>query len=107
MKQAPKRLKPSLVALAAVLTVSAMLALPASASFDHRFWVRSKSVPTQPHPPNQRIIRFRSRLTALHDHHDRVGHERGKCRLHSNTSEWCRLRINLDGEIGGTGVRIP
>ncbi|MGH2964729.1 MAG: hypothetical protein ACRDMH_05015 [Solirubrobacterales bacterium] len=34
-----RRVKPSLIAVAAVVTMGAMLALPASASFDHHFAV--------------------------------------------------------------------
>jgi hypothetical protein len=96
----PRRVKPSLIVPAAVLTVSAMLALPASASFDHHFTVaigvRSERVFSNHH--------LKSRLVDPRHRHSRVGRLWGTCKSVDDTSRaHCELTVHLNGQIGGFG----
>jgi hypothetical protein len=78
----------------------ALLAVPASASFDHHFSVLAKTIAFR--PTGEDAFRFRERLYAPHNRHDRVGRDRARCkgpRHHLN----CHAVIYLNGEIGGQG----
>jgi hypothetical protein len=84
-----------------VALCTAMLALPAFASFDHHFSVIAKL--TSSHRVGAHVFRFRDKLVDPQNRHDRVGRDRGRCK-----SEGSRLRchslIHLNGEIGGFGT---
>jgi hypothetical protein len=80
---------------------AAVVAVPASASFDHHFSVIAKL--TSSHRVGAHAFRFRDKLVDPQNRHDRVGRDRGRCK-----SEGSRLRchslIRLNGEIGGFGT---
>ena len=77
----------------------ALLAAPASASFEHRFRVFEKAS-FNPNP-DETAFRFRGKLFDPRDRHDRVGRSRGRCTI-SETLK-CRGTYHLNGEIGGFG----
>lgn len=78
-----------------------LLAIPASASFDHHFRVVEKArfSPNQ----NETAFRFKSRLFDPRNRHDRVGRARGLCKLKPHQTLRCRGTYHLNGEIGGFG----
>ena len=86
-------------ALAALGT--ALLAAPASASFDHHFSVLSKEIAF--HRVGEHAFRFRDRLYDPDNRHDRVGRDRARCRETSHRSIRCHAVVFLNGEIGGDG----
>jgi hypothetical protein len=79
----------------------ALLAIPASASFDHHFTVLEKDV-FKPNP-NETAFRFRGKLFDPRNRTDRVGRARGLCKLRPHNSLRCRGTLHLNGEIGGFG----
>ena len=93
--------------LAAALPVlaGAVLAAPASA-FDHHFSVVAK--PRSSHGVGRNAFVFKDRLFDPHSRHDKVGSDRGKCRQkHGGPKTKCRIRVHLNGEIGGFGdIRV-
>jgi hypothetical protein len=78
-----------------------LLAVPASASFDHHFSVLSKE--TSSSRAGQHAFKFRDKLLDPRNRHDRVGRDRGKCRETSHRSIRCHAVVHLNGEIGGFG----
>jgi hypothetical protein len=79
----------------------ALLPIPASASFDHHFTVFEKE---SFNPlPNGNAFRFRGKLFDPRNRHDRVGRDRGLCKLRPHNSLLCRGAFHLNGEIGGFG----
>ena len=89
--------------LAGVLAAlgSAALAVPATASFDSHFTVFEKA---RFHLlSNERVFTVRGGLYEPLDHNDRVGSDRGRCRVRSEFVLRCRGVIHLNGEIGGSG----
>jgi hypothetical protein len=85
----------TLTALGAVLLVS-----PASASFDPHFTVLAKLVSFHEEGNG---FRFRQNLLDPHNHHDRVGGYRARCKSKAHETLKCRTRTHLNGEIGGFG----
>jgi hypothetical protein len=79
---------------------AALLAIPASASFDHHFSVLAKTRSTQRVSQNE--IRFRDKLLDPRNRSNRVGRDHGTCRFTHHRSK-CRAVVHLDGEIGGFG----
>jgi hypothetical protein len=79
----------------------ALLPIPASASFDHHFTVLEKDV-FNPNP-NETAFRFRGKLFDPRNRHDRVGRDRGLCKIRPHNSLLCRGTSHLNGEIGGFG----
>jgi hypothetical protein len=89
--------------LAGVLAAisSAALVVPASASFDPHFTVFENA---RFHLlSNERVFTVRGGLYEPFDHNDRVGSDRGRCRVRSEFVLRCRGVIHLNGEIGGSG----
>jgi hypothetical protein len=77
----------------------ACLAIPASASFDHHFSVVAKH--DRFHQDSDGI-RFQSDLFATWNHHNQVGHNRGKCR-DAGDGFRCKVKFHFNGEVGGRG----
>jgi hypothetical protein len=91
------------IILAGVLTVlgCAALAVPATASFDSHFTVFENA---RFHLlANERVFTVRGGLFDPLNHDDRVGKDRGRCRVRSEFVLRCRGVIHLNGEIGGSG----
>jgi len=94
-----------LFVLAMVATTATTLALPAFASFDHRFTVaigdpRIKAVGTDKY-------RAKARLLNPRDRHERVGRLWGVRKALSGRKSYYRLRFHLSGLIGGFGsIRV-
>jgi len=91
------------VILAAVVAVfgSAALAVPASASFDRHFTVLEKA---RFHVlPNEEVFTIRAGLFDPLNHDDRVGSDRGRCKIRPRGVLRCRGVMHLNGEIGGSG----
>jgi hypothetical protein len=76
----------------------ALIAIPASASFDHHFTVWEKAS----FHPTADGFRFRGRLVEPRGH-DRVGRDHGECKIRQHHRTKCRGIIHLNGEIGGFG----
>jgi hypothetical protein len=79
----------------------ALLAVPASASFDHHFKVFEKASfnPT----PNEEAFQFKGKLFDTLNRHDRVGRDKGVCKVRPHGALRCRGTYHLNGEIGGFG----
>jgi hypothetical protein len=79
----------------------ALLAIPASASFDHHFKVFEKASfnPTS----NEQAFRFKGKLFDPLNRHDRVGRDHGLCKIRPHETLRCRGTYHLNGEIGGFG----
>ena len=91
-----------LIAAASLAAVGlALLAIPASASFDHHFTVFEKEV-FKPNA-NETAFGFRGKLFDPRNRDDRVGRSRGRCELRPHNSLLCRGTYHLNGEIGGFG----
>jgi hypothetical protein len=89
--------------VAAVLSMFgvAVLATPASASFDHHFSVIAKST-SQRQEGN--VVRFKTKYLEPGNRDNRVGADRGRCTLRPRAEKFvCRVVIRLNGEIGGNG----
>lgn len=78
----------------------AVLAAPASASFDRHFTVFSKGTSSE---NSKNAFSFTEELFADPGRDDHVGRDRGECRGSSRTSIQCRAVIHLNGEVGGLG----
>jgi hypothetical protein len=90
-------------ALAALCT--ALLAVPASASFDHHFSVIAKTVSTE--RLGQHAFGFKDKLLQPGNRSNRVGRDKGKCREASHRKLRCHAVVHLNGEIGGFGdIRV-
>ena len=89
-----------LVAVLAVLGAG-LLAVPASASFDHHFRVLEKASfnPT----PSEKAFRFKGKLFDPRNRHDRVGRDHGLCKIRHHETLRCRATYHLNGKIGGLG----
>jgi hypothetical protein len=94
--------KPSLIALATVAIVSAMLAIPALASFDHHFSVSLGLRSYREIAPNQDRTKFTVRLVGPQHRHVRAGRLWGVCRA-PNRAVRCRFYAHLNGRVGGSG----
>src|SRR4051794_9881072 len=89
------------VILAAAVAVlgSALLAGPATASFDSHFTVFEKA---RFHLfQNQEIFTIRGGLYDPRNHGDRVGSDHARCKVRPHETLRCRGVIHLNGEIGG------
>ena len=91
------------VILAGVLAAlgSAALAVPASASFDPHFRVFEKARFHVVH--NGEAFTIRGGLFDPLNHDNRVGNDRGRCKIRPHGVARCRGVMHLDGEIGGSG----
>jgi hypothetical protein len=88
------------VGIIAALAVS-LLAVPASASFDHHFSVIAKQVAGQ---QGHNTFRFRDHLLNPRNRHDRVGRDWGRCKFkHAIKKLRCHATVHLNGDIGGFG----
>jgi hypothetical protein len=76
----------------------ALLATPASASFDHHFRVIEKAS----FHPTTNGYRFRGKLFQAGNRDNRVGRDHGRCTL-SHHAARCHGIVHLNGEIGGFG----
>lgn len=85
----------TVAAILATLVV-AVLAVSASASFDHHFTVLER------HLQVEGQARFSARLFDPRNRHNRVGREWGRCRLKGDRLK-CHVRFHLNGKIGGSG----
>jgi hypothetical protein len=85
---------------------STLIAAPAGASFDRHFTVLSKSISQQ--RVNGNTVRFRDKLLDPRNRDNRVGSDRGRCRVNLTTGRVkCHAVVRLNGEIGGKGhIRI-
>jgi len=93
--------------LAAVLAAlcTAMLAVPASASFDHHFSVIAKQVSAE--RLGQHAFGFKDKLLQPGNRSNRVGRDKGKCREASHHKLRCHAVVHLNGEIAGFGdIRV-
>jgi hypothetical protein len=79
----------------------ALVAIPASASFDRHFRVFEKASfnPT----PNEQAFRFKGKLFDPGNRHNRVGRDHGVCKVRPHNALKCRGTYHLNGEIGGFG----
>jgi hypothetical protein len=77
----------------------ALLAIPASASFDHHFSVLTRT--TSQHQ-NGNKYRFTDKLLDPQNPQNRVGKDHGVCTFTPHRAK-CRAVIRLNGEIGGFG----
>ena len=83
----------------------AMLAIPASASFDRHFSVIGKQVSGG--PVGENAFRFKDKLLQPHNRANRVGRLKGICRAASQRAIRCHADVHLNGEIGGFGdIRV-
>jgi hypothetical protein len=83
----------------------ALLAAPASASFDHHFSVIGKQVSSQ--RLGQHAFGFKDKLLQPGNRSNRVGRDKGKCRETSHRKLRCHAVVHLNGEIGGFGdIRV-
>jgi hypothetical protein len=83
----------------------AMLAIPASASFDRHFSVIGKQVSGG--PVGENAFRFKDKLLQPHNRSNRVGRARGICREASQRAIRCHAVLHLNGKIGGFGdIRV-
>jgi hypothetical protein len=79
----------------------ALLAIPASASFDHHFRVFEKA---RFHElPGGKAFRFKGKLFHPHHRHNRAGRDHGLCKIRPHETLRCRGTYHLNGEIGGFG----
>jgi hypothetical protein len=86
--------------VAAVAAIgTGLLALPASASFDHHFTVIAISKSGQ---RTHDGFKFREKLVAPWNHRNQVGHDRVECTGDRHAIK-CKGIFNLNGEIGGAG----
>jgi len=80
----------------------ALLAVPASASFDHHFTVISKQVSGE--RISRHAFRFKDKLFQPGNRSNRVGRDKGKCGEASDPDKTrCHAVVHLNGEIGGFG----
>lgn len=79
----------------------ALLAVPASASFDHHFRVFEKAVSLHPHGQNG--FRFRGTLFETRDAHNRVGQDRTDCKQGHRGKLKCHAIAHFNGGVGGFG----
>jgi len=79
---------------------AALLALPASASFDHHFTVLGKV--TSSKRVGAHGFAFTDKLLNPLNRHDRVGRDRGVCKEKGHVLR-CHALFHLNGEIGGFG----
>jgi hypothetical protein len=91
--------KLAVIVVLAALGVT-LLAPPASAAFDHHFRVIEKARYHRLASGNG--FRFRGKLFAPRNRHNRVGRDHGRCRLRHNVGR-CRAVVHLNGKIGGSG----
>ena len=91
------------VILAAAVTAlgSVVLAVPASASFDPHFRVFEKARFHVVH--NGEAFTIRGGLFDPLNHDNRVGNDRGRCKIRPHEVARCRGIMHLNGEIGGSG----
>ena len=79
----------------------AVLAVPAFASFDRHFSVISKEVSER---RIQNGFAFKDKLLDPRNRQDRVGRDRGRCRVREEAGKIrCHAVVHLNGKIGGFG----
>lgn len=88
------------IVVVTMATVCAVLAIPASASFDHHFTARAKKVRIDYRPHSK--FRVKALLVDPQNHHRRVGREWGRCKTRHHGFR-CRQRFHFNGRIGGFG----
>jgi ribosomal protein L27 len=80
------------------------VAAPASAQTEYHFKVFEKQkflgVPDNPEPGDR--FRYKGKMFDPQDRDNRVGSDRGKCKLKRNGT-FCEGTTHLDGQIGGLG----
>jgi hypothetical protein len=82
----------------------AVLAVPASASFDHHFSVIGKQVSGH---GTRHGFAFKDKLLDPRNRHNRVGRDRGECTERKTRKLRCHVLVHLNGEIGGFGdIRV-
>jgi hypothetical protein len=92
--------KPIAVGVLAGLA-AVVLAIPASASFDHHFSVIAKQTSGQ---RTHNGFRFKDHLLNRRNRHDRVGRDWGRCKFKENIRKIrCRAVAHLNGDVGGFG----
>jgi hypothetical protein len=90
-----------IVAAALAALGLALLAIPASASFDHHFRVFEKA---RFHElPGGDAFRFKGKLFQTGNRDNRVGRDHGLCKIRPHETLRCRGTYHLNGEIGGFG----
>jgi hypothetical protein len=83
----------------------AMLAIPASASFDRHFSVIGKQVSAE--PVGENAFRFKDKLLQPHNRDNSVGRANVECREALHRKLRCHAVVHLNGEIGGFGdIRV-
>ena len=83
----------------------AMLAIPASASFDRHFSVIEKQVSGG--PVGEHAFHFKSKLLQPHNRDNSVGRANVECREALHRKFRCHAVVHLNGEIGGFGdIRV-
>jgi hypothetical protein len=83
----------------------AMLAIPASASFDRHFNVIEK--PVSGGTVGENGFRFKSKLLQPHNRANRVGRNNVTCREATPRKFRCHAVVHLNGKIGGFGdIRV-
>jgi hypothetical protein len=94
-------MRKSIVAAALAALGVALLAIPASASFDHHFRVFEKA---RFHElPDETAFRAKGKLFDPRNRDDRVGRSHGLCKIRPPERLKCRVTYHLNGEIGGRG----
>jgi hypothetical protein len=83
----------------------ALLAIPASASFDHHFSVIGKQISSHNEPNG---FRFEDKLFNPRNRSDKVGRDWGECKFRPGVRKLkCHALIHLNGDIGGFGnIRV-
>jgi hypothetical protein len=88
-----------ILAAAVAALGSAVLAGPATASFDPHFNVLAKQISGQ---QTQHGFKFKDKLLDPRNTADKVGRDKGECREKPHALK-CRVTIHLNGELGGFG----
>jgi hypothetical protein len=95
------------IAAATVMVAAGLVgavAAPASAETEYHFKLFEKQsfqgVPANPEPGDR--FRYKGKMFDPQDRDNRVGSDRGKCKLKRHGT-FCQGTTHLDGEIGGVG----
>jgi len=99
----------SAIVLSVTATLTALglglLAIPASAATEYHFKLFEKQsfqgVPANPEPGDR--FRYKGKMFDPQNLDDRVGSDRGKCKIKGTHAVKCQGTTHLDGQIGGLG----
>jgi hypothetical protein len=99
----------SAIVLSVTATLTALgvglLAIPASAATEYHFKLFEKQsfqgVPANPEPGKG--FRYKGKMFDPQNRDNRVGSDRGKCKIKPHGAVKCEGTTHLDGEIGGLG----